>query len=365
MSQTDVKIVHDHLVQRGGAERVALSLTRAFPGSPLYTAFFEPKLTYPELQRVDVRTLGIDRIPGLRRHHRAALPILAPAFSALRLAADVVLCSSSGWAHGVKTDSPKVVYCYSPARWLYTGPLQHGRVSAGSRFALNAVRAPLYRWDQAASRTVARYIAISRAVQARIRSAYGVDSEVVAPPATLGQEGPREASGLEPGFILCVSRLLPYKNVDAIVAAFELLPRARLVVVGAGPQAAFLRSRAPRNVIFMQDLSDTKLRGLYTDCGAVVAASYEDFGLTPVEAAAFGKPSAVLRWGGFLDTIVEGETGVFFDHPEPAAIAAGLDRVIREEWDASVLQHHAARYSETAFLHQIREIVDDVAAAVH
>src|SRR5437868_3905298 len=114
-----VAIVHDYLTQRGGAERVVLSMLKAFPKALVYTSLYDPNSTFQEFRNIEVRTLPIDRIGTLRRNHRLALPLLAPAFSQLKVDADVVICSSSGWAHGVKTDARKVVYCYTPARWLY------------------------------------------------------------------------------------------------------------------------------------------------------------------------------------------------------------------------------------------------------
>src|SRR5436190_19462163 len=114
----DVALVHDYLTQRGGAERVVLAMMSAFPRAPLYTSLYEPETTYPDFRKADVRPLRINRIGLLRRNHRLALPLLAPAFSSLRVEADIVLCSTSGWAHGVHTGGKPVVYCHAPARWL-------------------------------------------------------------------------------------------------------------------------------------------------------------------------------------------------------------------------------------------------------
>src|ERR1700719_2772719 len=114
-----VAIVHDYLTQRGGAERVVLAMHRAFPAAPIYTSLYEPDLTFPEFRDVDVRPSYLNRSQFLRRQHRLALPLLPHAFSTLEVDAKVVLCSSSGFAHGIHTTGTKLVYCYSPARWLY------------------------------------------------------------------------------------------------------------------------------------------------------------------------------------------------------------------------------------------------------
>ena len=199
-----------------------------------------------------------------------------------------------------------------------------------------------------------------RAVAERIAEVYGIEAEVLPPPPALTPEGPsRPVAGVEPGFVLCVSRLLPYKNVDAIVRAFELLRDEQLVVVGTGPDEAVLRSLAPSNVTFIGSVDDEQLRWLYAASDLLVAASHEDFGLTPLEAATFGKPSVVLRWGGFLDTVSEGRTGVFFETPTTEAIADALREARRQRWQHDAIQKHAARFAEPRFIDRIRAIVDE------
>ena len=114
-----IAIAHDYLTQRGGAERVVLSMARAFPESPIYTTLYEPELTYPEFTDLDIRVSRLNAIGVLRRNHRLALPVLSLASSMINIDADIVVVSSSGWAHGFSTRGRKLVYCHSPARWLY------------------------------------------------------------------------------------------------------------------------------------------------------------------------------------------------------------------------------------------------------
>ena len=183
-----------------------------------------------------MQTSLIDRIGPLRRHHRAALPLLAPTFSRLAIDADVAVCSSSGWAHGAHVSGRKIVYCHTPARWLY----QSDRYLRGRgrliRAGAGLLQSPLERWDRSAARSADLYLANSTVVAERIEVLYGREAEILPPPPALMPEGPMEpVAGLEPGFVLCVSRLLPYKNVDAVVRAFESLPREKLVVAGTGP----------------------------------------------------------------------------------------------------------------------------------
>jgi glycosyltransferase involved in cell wall biosynthesis len=351
-----VAIVHDYLTQRGGAERVVLSMLKAFPSAPVYTSFYDPDGTYPEFRSVEVRTQPINRAALLRRRHRMALPMLAHTFSRLTVQADVVLCSTSGWAHGTRVWGRKVVYCYTPARWLYQPGSYLRGANPATRAALNAMRPYLSRWDRRAAASADAYITSSSAVRERIRNAYGLQAQLIPPPHAIDSAGPRQAvSGVPEGSYLCVSRLLPYKNLDAIVSAFRLLPDRHLVLVGDGPIAPRLRAGAPQNVLFRSRVSDAELRWLYSSCRALVAASYEDFGLTPLEAAAFGKPAAVLRWGGFLDTVVEGETGLFFDSPEPESIARVLGRLEATDFSRRRIVAHVERFSEANFIRSMRK----------
>jgi glycosyltransferase involved in cell wall biosynthesis/ubiquinone/menaquinone biosynthesis C-methylase UbiE len=363
---TGVAIVHDYLTQRGGAERVVLSMLRAFPGAPLYTSLYLPEATFPEFAAADVRTLPLNRVPPLRRNHRLALPLLAPAFSRLEVQADVVVCSSSGWAHGVRTGGRKVVYCHTPARWLYQPDRYLGERGAmdPARGALAVLRPALVRWDRRAARSAHRCLVNSRAVASRVRGLYGIEAEVLPAPQTVDPEGPQEElASLEPGFLLCVSRLLPYKNVDAVVEAVARLRDERLVVVGSGPDEARLQSGANGSATFVSSVGDEQLRWLYANCAGLLSASYEDYGLTPLEAAAFGKPAAVLRWGGFLDTVREDATGVFFDAPAPDDILQAIVALRSRDWDADAIRAHAGRYSEARFVELLRRVVDEEAAA--
>jgi glycosyltransferase involved in cell wall biosynthesis len=359
-----VAIAHDYLTQRGGAERVVLAMTRAFPGAPVYTSLFRPEATFADFATLDVRTSAIDRVGLFQRHHRLALPVLAPAVSRLQVDADVVLCSSSGWAHGVRTEGHKIVYCYTPARWLYVDgqAVTRGRARLLGDAALGVLRAPLRRWDRKAAAAADRYLTLSSETARRIRSVYGIDAEVLPPPVAIAGDGPQQpVTGIEPGYHLVVARLMPYKHVDVVVEAFASLPERRLVVVGTGPAAADVRRALGANVV-LEQVSEAELRWLYAHAAALVSAAHEDFGLTPLEAATFGTPSIVRKVGGFVETVVEDETGVFFGELTPRAITDAVARADRQEWDRARLQRHAAQFGEERFGARLRTIVQEVRA---
>jgi glycosyltransferase involved in cell wall biosynthesis len=359
----NVEIAHDYLTQRGGAERVVLSMLAAFPRAHVHTLLYDPAGTFPEFSEARIRTSPISRIGLLRRNHRLAFPMLAGATEGLRVDADVVVCSSSGWAHGIRTTGAKVVYCHSPARWLYQPDAYLRGAGAAARYAARLLRRPLVRWDRRAARTADRYVVNSTHVAHSVRDLYGIDAEVLPPPPALTPNGRRKAvEDLEPGFVLCVSRLLPYKNVDAVVDAFGRLRDRRLVVVGDGPERERLARLAGPNVTLLGRVDDAQLRWLYQHAAALVVASFEDYGLTPLEAAGFDKPTAALRFGGLVDTVADGETGLFFGDASPREIATVLDAVLDEDWSAETLEAHAARFSRERFVGRLREIVEATAA---
>ena len=362
-----VAIAHDYLTQRGGAERVVLAMLRAFPGATIYTTLYDPDGTYPEFADARIVTSPLNRIGPLRRNHRAALPLLAWAAGTLRIDADVVVVSSSGWAHGFPTAAKRLVYCYSPARWLYQTETYLGGppIRSAKGLIILALRPWLRAWDRRQAAKATTYLAISRVVQERIRDTYGLASEVVPAPHSYDAAAPQEpidALGDWPDFHLVVSRLLPYKNVTPVVDAFAGLPEQRLVIIGRGPLATELAERAPANVRLQSGLSDAQMRWAYAHCTALIAPSFEDFGLTPLEAGVYGKPSLTLRAGGYLDTIAEGVTGAHFDDPSADSIRAAVVANGAMTWNAERIKAHVALFSEEHFAAALRERVDSLLA---
>lgn len=350
-----VVIVHDYLTQRGGAERVVLAMLQAFPQARLVTTLHDPAGCFPQLASRPVQTSALQRVGALRRDPRRAFPLLAPAVGRLRLPpADVILCSSSGWAHGVRTTRPTLVYCHNPPRWVHQRG-DYGRDQPPAVRAAMAAAAPvLRRWDRRAAHRASRYLANSSIVQQRIRAAYGIQAGLLPPPISLDPGGPQEpVPGVEPGFLLAVGRRRGYKNIEPVCAAVADLPGERLVVVGGLPSPAG-RSGWPARLRGVQDLPDAQLRWLYAHCSALVSVAHEDFGLTPLEANAFGRPALVLRAGGFLDTLAEGVSGWYVESADPQAVAAAVQRLRAQPLDPAPIRAHAARYSMERFVHDLR-----------
>jgi glycosyltransferase involved in cell wall biosynthesis len=364
-----VAIAHDYLTQRGGAEKCTLVLSRAFPEAPIYTMLYEPSTTYPEFADRDVRVSALNKVPLARRYYRATMPILPLVARSMFVDADVVVTSSSGWAHGFRTNGHKLVYCHSPARWLYQPDLYLGE-NAGlvKRLGLKATTGYLKAWDRRSALSCDRYLANSTMIKSRIADAYGIDADVLLSSVSMSANDDVEPVdelgdwlGVPPdgAYYLCVGRLLPYKNVDAIIRAFANTSR-RLVVVGAGPEAEHLRSIKTDNVLMLSDLSFGQVCWLYKHCRALITASYEDFGLTPLEAGVWGRPTVALRYGGMLDTVDEGISGMYFDQPEPQAISEAVDRFEASSFDSDKIRRHVEKFSEDQFIQKFRAAVDEM-----
>lgn len=367
-----IAIAHDYLTQRGGAERLVLSICKAFPDAEVHTLFYEPDQTYPEYRSMRIRTSPLNRIGILRRDPRLALPLLAFFASRMRIDADVVVASSSGWAHAFPTRGRKLVYCHSPARWLYL-PEDYlgdaGRLDP-KRIALAVLTPFLKRWDRRAAMRADHYWGNSSVVRERIRRVYGIDAPTLFPPFSPDiADGEIETSpqlagwagadGAEGGHYLVVSRLQPYKHVDAVIEAFRAMPDKRLLVIGKGPEKERLHAMAPGNVRLVEGLTDAQMRWAYANSAALVAASHEDFGLTPLEAGAHGKPVVALRAGGYLDTIREGVNGVFFDEVSPAGIAAGVQALEAQgPWSERAVRVHIDTFAERRFIDALVRAVD-------
>lgn len=352
----DVVVAHDYLTQRGGAERVALELADRLAAREVVTSVYAPDLTFDGFRSHRVRQSRSPVLRSFAGDMRRALPLLGGAWSRMEpVSADAVVASSSGWAHGVPVTEGtlKVVYCHNPACWLYQRDDYVRDQSLPVRAALGALTPGLRRWDRRAAAGADVYLANSRSVAARIAAAYGIAAEVVPPPLAIDVEGAQDpVPGIEPGFFLSVCRPRGYKGTAALIEAFSRLPQERLVVVGGSSN-----DDLPGNVRAVGSVSEAQLRWLYAHTAALVSVSHEDFGLTPVEANAFGSPVLVLRAGGFLDSTAEGESGMFLDDDRVDTIVGGICAFPRT-WDRDAVRRNAERFSGERFARRIREIID-------
>lgn len=357
---TNVVVAHDYLTQRGGAERVALELAAQLHARSIVTGMYRPDQTFGRAHEFDIRPIDSRLLRRLAHDPRRALPFLAHAWSsAPTVDADVIVCSSSGWAHGLRAadGQRKVVYCHNPARWLYQPDDYSRGMSAPLRLALGALSPGLRRWDRRAAHSADTYIANSTIVASRIARTYGIEAAVVHPPVSIDASGTSEAvPGLEAGFFLTVARPRGYKGTEVLRDAFARLRGEQLVIVGAA-----LAGEQPPNVTSLGEVSESHLRWLYRNARALISVSHEDFGLTPIEANAFGTPALVLRAGGFLDSVQEGVSGMFIEADTEDAVVDAV-RDFSDAWNRERITAHAGTFSPEAFGAKIRDVVFDAGA---
>ena len=333
-----------------------LELAAMFPGAPLYASLYRRELTFPEFAPLDIRASFLDRIPVDRRF-RALFPLYPAAFRSLgTIDAELVISSSSGWAHAVRT-TPRAfhaVYCYTPPRWLYGDYM----APAAAQRVLSPFVGAFRSLDQRAARRPDLYIAISQLVRARIRQRYGRDAPVVYPPVDVDRFAPTPRGDR----LLVVSRLLPYKRVDVVVDAATRAGLG-LDVVGTGPAIADLRSRAGPTVRFLGRLPDADTTELFQRCRAFCLPGTEDFGITPVEANAAGKPVVAFAGGGALETIQSGVTGVFFGEHSVDALLEALRCCDAISSTPELIAQHARTFSRGTFRERLTtvllEAIDD------
>ena len=344
-----------------GGEKVLLSLARLFPEATLHTLLHVRGSVAAELESREVRTTFVQRLPGVVRHYREYLPLFPLAASRIDLSSyDLVVSSSHCVAKGVRpaAGAVHVCYCHTPMRYVwdryddYFGPHRVGRPW---RWALSPMAAALRAWDVATASRVHRFAANSAYVADRIRRYYGREAEVIPPPVDTDFFTPGDD---RPGsYDLVISALAPYKRLELVLEAYRGTGRP-LRIVGYGPEEARLVARMPEEATFLGKVDDLTLRELYRGCRAVIMPGVEDFGIVPVEAMACGRPAVVFAEGGGMETVVPGETGLFFHEPTPSALRAAVDCLEGMRFNTGALRARAEAYRRQTFETRFREFVE-------
>ncbi len=358
-----VAIVHDWLTNLAGSERVALVMKRAFPEAPIFTSVFNRRRV-PQFDGLDVRTSFLQRVPLATRRHQLFTLLRERAFRSFDLTGyDVVISSSSAESKAVVTapGSVHVSYIHTPTRYYWSHYEEYldqpglGVLDPLVRRALPRLVGRMRDRDLAAAQRPDVLLASCRVVQDRIRTYYGRESTVLNPPVDVSRFTPAPDG---PGdFYLVMARLVPYKRIDVAVEAATRLGR-RLVVAGDGSEEAALRRMAGPTVEFVGRLTDDReIAALYHSCRALILPAEEDFGITPLEAMACGRPVIAFRKGGATETVVEDRTGVFFDPQTPEDLAATIERFETMSFDPAAIRAHALGYSDERFVDELRAVV--------
>jgi glycosyltransferase involved in cell wall biosynthesis len=282
------------------------------------------------------------------------LPLYPLAFERFDLSGhDLILSNKSGFCHGVRkpAGAVHVCYCLTPTRYVWSFEAYAGREGLGpaARALLRPLLAWLRGWDRAAAQRVDHFIAISSEVQRRILEYYGRESVIIYPPVDTGRFQPSAETG---EYFLSLGRLIPYKRVDLAVQACTRL-NLPLLVGGDGRDRARLERLAGPTVKFLGRVPEADLPALFAGCRAFIFPGLEDFGITPVQALAAGRPVIAFAGGGALDTVQDGLNGVLFAEPTADALSAALERFQRLRFEREVLRRSAERFDAGAFAQQL------------
>jgi glycosyltransferase involved in cell wall biosynthesis len=352
-------LVHDWLNQIGGAEDVLETLVAMFPHAPIYTSMYWREGMPPAYRAWDIRTTWMDHLPSIYRHHQPYLPFYPLAFDRLDLSSyDVVLSNKSGFCHGVRAgEAVHICYCLTPTRYVWAFGTYAAREALPPvlKTALRPMIGLLRRWDYRAAQRVDHFIAISYEIQTRIRRYYDRESVVIHPPVDTARFQPTPT---QDDYYLIVSRLIPYKRIDLAVRAFNRLGLP-LVIAGDGRGRDALEKLAGPTTTFLGRVPDEDLPGLFARCQAYVLPGTEDFCITPVQAQAAGRPVIAYGAGGALDTVVEGETGVFFHEPAPDALVATVRTFDPDAIDPRACRANAERFAARVFEERLSRFIRD------
>jgi glycosyltransferase involved in cell wall biosynthesis len=352
-------LVHDWLNQRGGAEDVLDVLHTLYPESPIFTAIYDPDAMPQAYQAWDIRTAWLDHAPKIHQRHQPYLPLYPLAWDTLNLSAfDVILSNKSGFCHGVRhgKNTLHVCYCLAPTRyvWSLDSYIAREGMSKSAQLALRPLVTLLKRWDYAAAQRVDHFLAISTEIRDRIKTYYQRDSTIIYPPVDTQRFQP---ASTHEDYFLVVSRLIPYKRIDLAVQAATRLG-VRLLVGGKGRDLDRLREMAGETVEFLGYVPDDHLPDLMARCKAFLFPGLEDFGITPVQAQAAGRPVIAFAGGGALDTVIDGKTGVLFHETSVDALAHAMQRIDQITFESAALRQHALQFDTQVFSTQITTFVE-------
>jgi glycosyltransferase involved in cell wall biosynthesis len=353
-----VALAHDYLLVMRGAERTFAAIAELYSSAPIFTLLYDERDTAGRFANRAITTSALQRLGVDQRSFRRLLPLYPLAAERLRPEpCDVVLSSSSAFAHGVRVPEGAVhiCYCHAPFRYAwYEQARALSEIPAPLRPLLAAQLRWMRKWDLAASRRVDSYIANSRLTQKRIEAFYGRDAPIIHPPV----ETHRFSPGQPGEALLVVSELVAHKRVHVALAAARQAG-VPIRVVGSGREHAALSEAFPE-AEFLGRAGDEELVELYASARAVVVPSMEEFGITAVEAQAAGRPVVAAAGGGALETVLEGRTGSLAQLDSVASFARAIETVERLDLDPADAVENAARFSVASFHQRLSAHVERV-----
>lgn len=353
-------LVHDWLNQIGGAEDVLETFAELFPKSPIYTSLYWREGMPDSWQTWDIRTSFIDRLPLSHKKQQLYFPLYPTAFEQFDFSDyDLVLSNKSGFCHGVITgpETLHICYCLTPTRyvWRYHQYAQQENLGRFTRTLMPPILTYLRQWDRLASDRVDHYIAISHTIRKRIAKVYRRDSTIIYPPVDTSRFEPSSQSD---NYYLIVGRLVPYRRIDILIEAFNKLQRP-LLIAGSGRDRERLESLAGPNIQFLGFVPDAELPELMARCRAFMWPGEEDFGISPIQAMASGRPVIAYAAGGALETVIPGQTGILFEEQSAEAIVQAVEDLDNMPIDVGNVREFSAQFDTALFKRKIQQFVEE------
>jgi glycosyltransferase involved in cell wall biosynthesis len=364
--ESRIGLVHDYLLTMRGAERAFSAVAQCWPGAPVYTTLYSVEGTERRFEDRQVHTSYLQFLRIKQKHFRRALPLYPLAVERLPVQShDLIVSSSSAFAHGVKprAGAVHICYCYTPFRYAWhERDLALGEVPRYARPFLRWTLDRIRNWDRAVSARVTHYVAISRLTQQRIADCYEREASIVYPPVETKRFSP---GGAPENFFLIVTELTRHKRVDVALEAARRAQRP-VKVVGEGPELRHLRATFDCSAHFLGRVSDAELADLYSRACALVVPNIEEFGIAAVEAQAAGRPVVATDAGGARETVIDGETGILIPGGSSDGFAEALRHVDFHAFSAEKISHHAEQFSIEAFrerfLGEVRRVAGELAS---
>jgi len=355
-----IALVHDHLNQNGGAEKVLEKLHSMYNDSPIFTLVYDEKKLPHKYRNKDIKTSFIQRIPlGVSKFEwfLVFMPAATEHYDLSKY--DVIVSSASAFSKGIitKPDALHICYCHTPTRYLWTDShnyIQELRHNVLIKKTLPLVLTKLRQWDRLAAERVNVFVANSEEVRKRIKKYYRRDSIVIYPPVETSKFKVRSHPD---DYFLTGGRLVPYKRFDLTIQTFNRLGM-KLKVFGEGPLFKKLKKMAGPTIEFLGKIDEATKIELFEKCLAFINPQVEDFGITTVEAMAAGRPVIAYNKGGSLETVIEGKTGHLFDEQEWETLADVLIRFKPENFDPHVIRQHALQFDESVYQEKMDNLVN-------
>ena len=352
-----IAIVHDWLTNMGGAEQVVINFNQIYKDAPIYTTFYNPNNLDSKLRNLDVRTSFLQK-DKMVTNHKKYFPLMPLAFKKFDLGEyDVVLSSSSCCAKGVKAKNGiHICYCHTPMRYAWGKKEDYVKnMNIIKKTMVNCLLFFMRKWDRKSSKRVDYFIANSSEVKKRIKKCYNRESVVINPPVRCNLFN---ISDIDGDYYFIVSRLVPYKRFDLAVKACSELGK-KLVIIGDGTEKEELMQMANENIIFMGKQPDDVVKKYMSECKALLFPGEEDFGITPVEAMACGRPVICYGKGGVLDTVIDGKTGVYFEEQTVESLKKAILKFENMKFDKNEIRKRALEFDEPVFQQKIKEYVEE------